>query len=96
MPGWNVKERWLMKTPLEAAQKYRTKCDIIYDSFMDTHNDQFMQQIEEYEVDIGFLCNYIRNYYGEVQSHEVIARYAILAQAKLKLVREKYETRVTR
>ncbi len=73
----------MTQTPLEAAQKYETRCDTIYESFMNGQNKQFMEQIKEYKVDIGFLINFVKNYYGEVQSNEVARRYAVLAQAQI-------------
>jgi len=78
----------MSKTPLEAAQKYETRCDIVYESFLNTQNEQFMNQIEELSIDIGFLISYVKNYYGEVQSNEIAARYAVLAQAKINEYRD--------
>ena len=73
----------MTQTPLEAAKKHETRCDIIYESFMNGQNKQFMQQIKEYKVDIAFLINFVKNYYGEVQSNEVARRYAVMAQAEI-------------
>ncbi len=80
-----------MTTPLEAArpgsQKYEMNCDIVYESFMNGQNTQFMEQIVEYRIDISFLLSYIKNYYGEIQSNEVARRYASLAQGELDRLR---------
>lgn len=76
-----------MTTPLEAAQKYETKCDIIYESFMNGQNKQFMEQIVEHRISITYLLSYIKNYYGEIQSNEVARRYASLAQTELDRLR---------
>ncbi len=68
---------------LEAANEHKTKCDMIYESFANGQNKQFMEQIKREKVDISFLTSFVDNYYGTNEAYKLSKKYAYLAQQEL-------------
>ena len=71
---------------LEAANEHKTKCDMIYESFVNGQNKQFMEQIKREKVDISFLTSFVDNYYGTTEAYKVSKKYAYLAQQELQQI----------